>query len=195
MSEGGLAAADVGRWIFGYGSLVWRPDFEYSRSCVGFFARLVTPILAGVDRSSGGAGCARPSRDVGPRPLGVVAGVALISWGPRDKRGVLTRLDQREQQGYVRMEVELSLCHPDSGTGHEKRFAPAAGLVYIATSDNKDYLGAAAMSAIAQQVMAARGPSGPNLEYVLKLAEALRAVGAEDAHVEELVAALRACQV
>ena len=105
---------------------------------------------------------------------------------------MLARLDQREQEGYVRMDVELSLRLPDSEASREQRFDPAAGLVYIATPDNKNYLGAASTSAIAQQVMAARGPSGPNLEYVLKLAEALRGVGAEDAHVEELVAALRA---
>ncbi|TKC35471.1 hypothetical protein EI555_004118 [Monodon monoceros] len=26
-------------WISGYGSLVWRPDFTYSDSCVGFMHR------------------------------------------------------------------------------------------------------------------------------------------------------------
>lgn len=194
MSEGGLAAADGGRWIFGYGSLVWKPDFEYSRSCVGFLRGWSRRFWQGSTDHRGVPGAPGRVVTLVPDPGDCCWGRAYFV-GPRDERGVLTRLDQREQQGYVRMEVELSLRHPDSGTGHEKRFAPAAGLVYIATSDNKDYLGAAAMSAIAQQVMAARGPSGPNLEYVLKLAEALRAVGAEDAHVEELVAALRACQL
>ena len=59
----------------------------------------------------------------------------------------------------------------------------AEGLVYIATPDNPNYLGPAAPAAIARQVRASVGPSGPNDEYVLRLAEALRAIGARDDHV------------
>jgi cation transport protein ChaC len=40
-------------------------------------------------------------------------------------------------------------------------------------------------------VRRSRGPSGPNLEYVLRLAESLRALGAQDEHVFALEAALR----
>ena len=194
MSEGGLAAAGVGRWIFGYGSLVWRPDFEYSRSCVGFLRGWSRRFWQGSTDHRGVPGAPGRVVTLVPDPGGCCWGRAYFV-GSRDERDVLARLDQREGQGYVRMEVELSLRYPESGAAHEKRFAQAAALVYIATPDNKNYLGPAATWAIAQQVMAARGPSGPNLEYVLKLAEALRAMDAEDAHVDELVAALGACQL
>ena len=33
------------------------------------------------------------------------------------------------------------------------------------------------------QIVRSHGPSGPNVEYVLRLAEALRAMGVVDAHV------------
>jgi cation transport protein ChaC len=36
------------------------------------------------------------------------------------------------------------------------------------------------------QVVASSGPSGPNDEYVLRLAEALRLLGADDPHVFEI---------
>ncbi|MEW5310397.1 MAG: hypothetical protein WDW38_002198 [Sanguina aurantia] len=50
-------------------------------------------------------------------------------------------------------------------------------LVYIASTDttrNVNYLGPATLSAIARQVAGATGPSGPNCEYVFRLAENMR---------------------
>ena len=44
---------------------------------------------------------------------------------------------------------------------------------------------------IADQVVASVGPSGTNVEYVLKLAQTLRAIGAEDHHVFRLEALVR----
>ena len=44
----------------------------------------------------------------------------------------------------------------------------------------------APLDRIARQVRASRGPSGHNVEYVLELAAALRAMGAEDPEVFEL---------
>ena len=64
---------------------------------------------------------------------------------------------------------------------------PFEGLVYIATPDNEAFLGdASAALAIALQIVESRGPSGPNIEYLLNLAAALRDIGAHDPHVFEL---------
>ncbi|HEY8038149.1 MAG TPA: gamma-glutamylcyclotransferase, partial [Polyangiaceae bacterium] len=52
------------------------------------------------------------------------------------------------------------------------------------------YLGPATIDALAAQIRRARGPSGSNVEYVLRLAEALRAMQADDAHVYALADAL-----
>ncbi|MDQ3035834.1 MAG: gamma-glutamylcyclotransferase [Myxococcota bacterium] len=52
-------------------------------------------------------------------------------------------------------------------------------------------LGPASSEAIVLQIATARGPSGPNDEYLLRLEETLRAIGAEDEHVFELAALLR----
>ena len=59
-------------------------------------------------------------------------------------------------------------------------------LVYIATEDNFAYLGPAHADAIVAQIASAHGPSGPNSEYLLELAHALRELRADDAHVFEL---------
>ena len=55
----------------------------------------------------------------------------------------------------------------------------AGALVYIATPDrtkNINWLGEAPVEALAAQIAAAHGPSGPNNEYVFRLAAAMRQV-------------------
>ncbi len=90
-------------------------------------------------------------------------------------------LDHREQGGYERHAVDVHVA--DAG--------PIAGaLVYVATEHNPNWLGPAPLSDIAQQIRGSTGPSGPNPEYVLQLAEALRALHADDEHVFALAALL-----
>jgi cation transport regulator ChaC len=60
----------------------------------------------------------------------------------------------------------------------------------VATERNQNYLGPAPLDAIARQVREARGPSGANLEYVLRLADSLREMDASDPHVFALEALL-----
>ena len=82
-------------------------------------------------------------------------------------------LDHREKNGYLRMPADIRF----DGGGFEE------GLVYIARHDNAAYLGEATEREIATQIASARGPSGPNVEYLVHLAQALRAMGHEDEHV------------
>ncbi len=58
----------------------------------------------------------------------------------------------------------------------------------MAGPGNPNYLGPAPLSEIAAQVRRSVGPSGPNIEYALRLAEVLRAFELEDEHVFELAA-------
>ena len=62
--------------------------------------------------------------------------------------------------------------------------------VFVATADNPSFLGDAPLEALVAQIRAAVGPSGTNVEYVLELARALRAMGVSDPHVEELAGQL-----
>ncbi len=59
-------------------------------------------------------------------------------------------------------------------------------LIYLATSSNEEYLGPAPMAVMAQQIASSVGPSGPNYEYLYRLAAALREMGVVDPHVNEL---------
>jgi len=94
---------------------------------------------------------------------------------------VFDALDQREKNGYLRHVVPLAF---DDGS-------EAEGLVYLADEHNAAWLGPASDPAIARQVAQAHGPSGANRDYVLHLAEALRALDADDAHVFAIERLLR----
>jgi cation transport regulator ChaC len=106
-----------------------------------------------------------------------------VAYRLRDENrdAVLAHLDHREKGGYARHEV------PFHATGDG---AATRALVYIATDSNPEYLGPAPLGDLVAQIRRAHGPSGANVEYVLRLAEALRSIDAEDDHVFALAAAL-----
>ena len=169
-------------WIFGYGSLVWRPAFPFERRCPGYVVGWARRFWQGSTDHRGVPGA--PGRVVtlveapGQRCWGMAYQVA-----PERLGEVLATLDHREQGGYARHDLPLTLA----GEGEATRSA----IVYVATAGNPDYLGPAPLPDIARQVLASRGPSGPNVEYVLRLAEALAAMNADDEHVTELARLVR----
>jgi len=179
-------------WIFGYGSLCWKTDFPYEESRVGsvrgwcrYFAQrstdhrgtpdspgLVATLLSDEQLSSLGL----------PRPAGgesVTCGVCYLV-GSQDAQQVLDSLDVREKGGYTRAVVEFQT----HGGGPTLR-----ALLYSATPDNPGFEASAItdLTAAASTIGTACGPSGPNREYLLKLANWLDSVGETDDHVRALV--------
>ncbi len=168
-------------WIFGYGSLIFRPDIP--------FVERRHALLRGWARrfwqwSTDHRGEPwRPGRVVtlAPSPEDRCWGVAYrLDEARTDK--VLDDLDVRERGGYVRMEIELEL-------GGAER---VRGVTYQAWPGNRNYAGPAPLAEIAGQVVAATGPSGANADYVRELDAALRTLAADDSHTVELAAEVRA---
>ena len=166
-------------WVFGYGSLVWRPAFAFSERRTSWIAGFARRFWQGSTDHRGVPGA--PGRvvtlvpDASAQCFGVAYRVPEV-----EVDCVLAGLDHRERGGYERHRLDL---HFDDGS-------QTAGLVYIATAANPNYLGPAPLDEIAAQVSRACGPSGTNAEYVRELARSLREMPAEDAHVfalDELV--------
>lgn len=162
-------------WIFGYGSLIWRPDFPHGERVVAELSGYERRFWQGSTDHRGVPGA--PGRVVT-----LVEAAGSSCWGvayrieDADAASVLSHLDHREKGGYERREVTL----------RRRDGVAFAALVYLATPANDEYLGPAPLPEIAGQIRRSAGPSGPNLEYLLRLAEAIRALGATDPHVFSL---------
>ncbi|KAK4529877.1 hypothetical protein CCYA_CCYA02G0734 [Cyanidiococcus yangmingshanensis] len=176
-------------WIFGFGSLVWRPELAFQeridayvcgwqrrfwqrssdhRGTETFPGRVVTLVPA----TSGTARCyGRAYR---------IAGEQLAS--------ALTYLDEREKQGYSRLHLPIYDAHSDQLVTNQ-------ALVYIAREDNEHFVHAPeerSIPVLCRVIASARGPSGDNATYLFRLHEALSEMGVHDEHIDALVTGVRA---
>ena len=188
--------ADV--WLFGYGSLIFKADFP-------FLERRPASIEGWARRFWQGSHDHRGTPEAPGRVATLIhqpgsrcLGMAYLI-GPE----VLAPLDLREKNGYLRERVTLHFLDNDLADNDQPDVddpldddglttaRTAEGLVYIAGDANPAYLGDASDDSIAEQIAHAHGPSGPNSDYLLHLADALHAMGGEDDHVFGLATALR----
>ncbi|XKE44495.1 gamma-glutamylcyclotransferase [Halomonas organivorans] len=158
-------------WLFGYGSLIWKAGFPYLErrpACIRGWTRR---FWQGSHDHRGTPEAPGRVATLVPEPGALCHGMAY-----RITPETLRPLDVREKNGYLR---EVTTLFFEGGE-------TAQGLTYIATEDNAAFLGEAEPTTMARQIAEAHGPSGPNRDYLLNLAEALEALGVEDPHVADL---------
>jgi len=170
-------------WIFGYGSLVWKPDFKYKRSKVGYVAGYKRRFWHGDNFHRG-------NDDMPGRVVTLIEDDDASTWGVAfEVTGAqveesLKYLNVRETAcgGYITKVVDFFPADGES---------PVQALVYIATSDNPLYLGPATSEEIGAQIAMCSGKAGHNLEYLLRLAQFMRSFcpQVEDHHLFSIEAA------
>jgi cation transport regulator ChaC len=162
-------------WLFGYGSVIYRPSFP-------FVERLPATLYGFERRFSQASDDHRGTQELPGRVVTLHArdGARVRGIGYRfareDAGAVFADLDVREQAGYAPHRVRIELDAVEA----------VDAIAYIAPPGNAWDAGPEELSVIAERIAIARGPSGTNLEYLLRLAEALRDLGDHDAHVLEL---------
>jgi len=162
-------------WIFGYGSLIWRPDFPFLESQPGNICHWSRRFWQGSHDHRG--------TETHPgRVLTLIASQGKRCYGLtyRVTQEVLAHLDHREKNGYERHEVRIHLPSKK-----------VSGIVYIANQQNAAFLGEAPLEVMADQICQSKGPSGSNIEYLTKLTTALKDLRIEDDHVFRLDALVR----
>ncbi|MBK7535251.1 MAG: gamma-glutamylcyclotransferase [Myxococcales bacterium] len=168
-------------WLFGYGSLMWRPDVE--------FTARVAAVLPGYQRrfwqrSTDHRGTvAHPGRVVTLVPV-AGARTAGIAYRLRDPVPTLARIDHREQQGYQRRELEVHAA----ATAWPARQRGLRATVYVADPDNPYFSADETPAHSAQIIARAHGPSGANLEYARALVTTLEVLRSELALAEHELA-------
>jgi len=179
VSEAELSKGDL--WVFGYGSLMWRPGFEFIEQvparligehralCVYSFVHRGTPekpgLVLGLDR---GGAC-----------RGVAFRVA-----EKHRAATVNYLRKREQVTSVYREVMRSVWLENAA---QQR---VSALAYVVDRGHVQYAGRLSLAEQLRHVQQGHGHSGANRDYVLATVGAIEAEGLRDGPLHQLAAML-----
>lgn len=176
-------------WVFGYGSLVWNPGFDYDEKMLGFikdYRRVFD--LACIDHRGTPENPARTCT-LEEKEGEICWGVAYcVRGGPEKEKLAMQYLERREceydQKTLVNFYKEGDSLHP----------ALTGVIVFTSTPDKENniyYLGPAPLEDMARQIATANGPCGNNRDYLFLLEKAMHNLGHEDDLVIELANEVR----
>ncbi|CAN7310500.1 gamma-glutamylcyclotransferase [Mesorhizobium sp. LjRoot246] len=162
-------------WVFGYGSLIWRPGFahiETQRARLHGYRRSLC-VYSFVHRGTR----ERPGLVLGLDRGGSCVGLAFRVPGDlRDE--VIAYLRERELVTNVYLERMLKIRLDGGGT--------VDAVAYIVDRQHEQYAGALDAAEAAAVVRGAVGQSGINEDYVMSTLEHLEALGIRDHWLENV---------
>jgi cation transport protein ChaC len=174
-SEAELSKGDL--WVFGYGSLMWRPGFEFIEQvparligehralCVYSFDHRGTPekpgLVLGLDRG------------------GACRGIAFRV-SAKQRGDTVDYLRSREQTTNVYREVMRSVWLEDEARQR------VSALAYVVDRGHVQYAGRLSLAEQLRHVQQGHGRSGNNRDYVLSTVKSIEAQGFRDAQLHQL---------
>jgi cation transport protein ChaC len=164
-------------WVFGYGSLMWRPGFDFEERvparllgehralCVYSFVHRGTPekpgLVLGLDR---GGAC-----------RGIAFRVA-----EKNRVATIAYLREREQVTSVYREVMRSLWLENDARQR------VSALAYVVDRGHVQYAGRLSLAEQHRHVLQGHGQSGANRDYVTATVKAIEAEGFRDTQLHQL---------
>ncbi|MFM1959818.1 MAG: hypothetical protein RL588_1335 [Pseudomonadota bacterium] len=173
----------AGRWVFGYGSLMWRPGFDWveRRPAILQGRRRAFCIYSVHHRGTP----ERPGLVLGLTRGGSVRGIA---YRVREDLwpGVRAYLREREQptETYIEAEVTVRL---EAGE-------QVSCLTFLSDTGHPQWAGSLSPETQASLIAGARGLSGRNIDYLADLVSHLREAGIRDRGMEALLSRVEALE-
>lgn len=164
-------------WVFGYGSLMWNPGFDYQRRekarlrghhrsfCIFSHHYRGTPDRPGLVLGL----------DEGGECQGVAFKVAKSNW-----KSVVDYLNERELIGYAYQPVALPL---ELQSGNQR----VTAYTFIADPQHPTYAGDMGLENSAKYIMNAAGVGGLNRDYLINSVQQLEAHGYPDPTLHSLL--------
>jgi cation transport protein ChaC len=172
---------DGERWVFGYGSLMWRPGFAYleRRPATLHGRRRAFCIYSVHHRGT----FERPGLVLGLAPGGAVRGAAYrIAEG--DWRETYAYLIEREQPTETYIEARRHVRLADGRR--------VEALVFLSDVRHPQWAGALSLARQAELIAGSTGLSGRNVDYLRDLVQHLREEGVRDHGLETLLGLVEA---
>jgi cation transport protein ChaC len=168
-------------WVFGYGSLMWRPGFPYlERAAATLHGRRRAFCIYSVHHRGTHE---RKGLVLGLAPGGSVRGMAYRV-ADADWSATYEYLREREQptETYVEARAQVRLA--------DGRRVEA--LTFLSDKAHPQWAGVLSLERQAELISGATGLSGRNIDYLADLVEHLRAEGIRDRSTEALMAMVEA---
>jgi glutathione-specific gamma-glutamylcyclotransferase len=172
-----VTAAEGDFYVFGYGSLMWRPDFPFAAAyparLYGWHRRFC--IASRIHRGSHH----RPGLVLGLDRGGVTDGV-VYRIDARDVRAVHAYLRAREQVSGIYREARVTVFRRDGSGAHHQ------ALVYLAERAHPGFTARVPVERQAHIIAGARGHSGSNIDYLVNTLAEFRKCGIRERELERV---------
>jgi cation transport protein ChaC len=168
-------------WVFGYGSLMWRPGFPYAATTPALLngAHRALCVYSVFHRGTQ----ERPGLVLGLDRGGACRGVAYHVT-PGAEADTVAYLREREQIARVYVEAYRRVRLLD---GSDRA---VTALTYLVDPKHEQYAGRLPLEEQLRLVHGSKGQSGENVEYVLNTVRHLEEAGVHDALLTDLAARL-----
>lgn len=170
-----------GLWVFGYGSLMWRPGFPHEEAVHGFLmgAHRSLCVYSFIHRGTR----SRPGLVLGLDAGGWCEGIAFYVAAPH-VRETLNYLRRREQSNNAYRAMWKTVVLREAQRRHIR------ALCFVVNRGHRQYAGRLPFEIQGWLVRRSTGRSGQNIDYVVNTVRHLRECGIYDQRLETLVTKL-----